>query len=637
MGNSMQLPFFPVPAEGETVFSVVGRCIERLGIANQHLLPMLTGQKYSTTLFSVLPGYLGTIANAMPNGHPWKDVQTLVKSHTTLPYFTYFHTEEQRASSVQLLAIAENIQPVTLGLGLPIYRVPVAAPSVRFCMTCLHEQYREPGHSYFLLAHQLPGVTHCWKHGELLSHGCSTCGTYPLRGKKLTMPGQCFCDSFSAAQIESVAGSPESALWLARESAYLLTATDSSFDRRKRLREGVIQAGLCRGSLADYDRLAEAIEARFGAEFLITINHPTRDESGKPSAWIRRSLPSDPSCKRLSTIVGLLVLGAAFDSVEAFEKNRISERSPCLQELAPPTPVAALIWAANLKELLAAHNYRISTCAARLKQSSWNVAIDARNQQIVVPLSSVAVKRIGTDRLKIIQDLLRQGVEKKEILRTHEISEWTLQLIELDDLTLSTQHRAAKKCGRREIHRKQVLDYLKEHPESTRQTIGTELAGAYDFLIEHDKAWFHENVPKAIRSSSSNRPLRNNWDAFDKSLAVAIQGTGHEIRSSEERPIRITASLLLGRHRSLQRYSRYPSRFPYTSRVIASLVETPEQYLERKLTWGIRRLISSGNEISMDSLRREIAISDIKLKQYLAMVRQILSKAGAVVSEKSIL
>lgn len=415
MAESVRLPFFPVPVDGETVFSAVGRCIERLGIANQHLLPMLTGQKYSTTLFSALPGYLGRIAGAMPMGHPWEDVHTLIRSHTALPYFTYFHTEEQRASSEQLLGNSGSTQQVALSIGLSSYRFPVPASSVRFCMSCLHEQYRETGHSSFQLAHQLPAVTHCGKHGELLSHGCASCGTYPLKGKKLTMPGQCLCGSFTSSRLESTPLNLEAALWLARESAYLLTATNSSFDRRKRLRDGVILSGLSRGSLVDYDRLATAIETRFGAEFLLSINHPTRDENGRPSAWIRRGLPSTPIDKRLSTIVGLLILGTVFDSVQAFEYNQISAspQEPC--DSATLEPVVAPNWATNLKEVLAANDYRISTCAARLNQPSWKIAIEARSQQITIPLSPSAVARIGKQRLKNIRKLLRQGVEKNEI------------------------------------------------------------------------------------------------------------------------------------------------------------------------------------------------------------------------------
>lgn len=637
MSDSVQLPFFPVPAEGETVFSVVGRCIERLGIANQHFLPMLTGQRLSTTLFSALPGYLGKISSVMPDGHPWNNVQTLIKSHTALPYFTYFHTEEQRASSEQLLTNAKNTQPLTLSLGLSRYRAPVLAPSIRFCMTCLHEQYHKLGYSFFQLAHQLPGVTHCWDHGELLSNGCITCGTYPLKGKKLTMPGQCLCGSFAASQLEADTVTPESALWLARESAYLLAVPDSSFNRRRRLREGIFQVGLCRGSLVDYNLLAEAIEACFGTEFLLSINHPTRDESGRPSAWIHRSLPSDPIEKRLSTIMGLLILGTAFDSVKAFENNQVSERSLYPQEIVPPAPVTTPNWATNLKELLVAHDYCISTCAARLNLSSWKVAIEARNQRLTIPLTPPAITRIGKNRLKKIRDLLRQGVEKGEILRTQKISAWTLQLIELDDLTLSAQHRTATESLRREKHRNRVLNFLRNHPEATRQTIADELVGAYDFLLSQDRVWFFENVPKATRTSSGQRSRGNNWEAIDKLLAEAVMTTGYEMLSSNERPRRITKSMLLSRHRAFQKYHAKPARFPITSKVLEDLVEMPEQFLQRKVAWGIRRLIKSGMEISMDTLRRETAIPDTRLKRHIDMVRRVLKNLQASVSEKSIL
>lgn len=639
VAHNIRMPFFPVPAPGETVFSVVGRCIERLGIANQHLLPMLTGQRLSTTLFSALPGYLGNISRAMPYGHPWNDVHALVKNHTALPYFTYFHTEDQRLLSAELLAVANNTQPLLLSLGLSTYRIPVPPSSVRFCESCLKEQCRQPGHSYFQVVHQLPGVTHCWKHKELLSDGCITCGHYPLKGKKLTMPGQCLCKSFAASKLEDALAAPDSAYWLARESEYLLNAADTSFDRRSRLREGVLRAGFCRGSLVDYDLLAKGIELRFGIEFLQSINHPARDSSGRPSAWIRRSLPNDPDGKRLPTIVGLLILGATFDSVKAFENNRFSNKPRSLETKTSPAPVASTPqWALGLRELLIEKDYRISTCAGHLKLSSWTVAIEARNQGVVIPLAPSAIARIGKDRLDKTRELLRQGVEKNEILRSQEVSAWTLQLIELDDLSLPVLHRKATEGNRREFHRRRVRDFLLDHPNATRQTISSELSGVYDFMLSKDREWFFEHVPQAPRTSTGQRQDRNNWLEVDKALAEAIRQTGQQMQSNDERPVRITKSMLLKRHRALQKFYSSQSRFTYTQEAIETLIETADQFLRRKVRWGVERLIRSGRgEISMDSLRRETAIPDIKLKLHIAIVHQEIQAAGGTISEKSVL
>lgn len=637
--SNVQMPFFPVPAQGETVFSVVGRCIERLGIANQHLLPLITGQRLSTTLFSALPGYLGNISRAMPPGHPWTDVRSLIRNNTALPYFTYFHTGNQRHQSAELLSTANNTQPILLGLGLAAYKIPVPATSARFCLSCLQEQYRQPGHSYFQVVHQLPGITHCWKHRELLSNGCINCGHYLLKGKKLTMPGQCLCNSFDACRIDSSLVSTNSAYWLAQESEYLLSAEDISFDRRSRLREGVLRAGFCRGSLVDYDLLANAIELRFGIEFLKSINHPARAHGGKPSAWIRRSLPNEPDEKRLSTIIGLLILGAVFDSVEAFENNRISEIQHAPEVGAPQTPATSPPqWTLGLRQLLAEHGYQISKCAGHLKLSSSRVAIEARNQGITVPLTSSAIARIGKARLEKIRELLRQGVEKEEILRSQEVSAWTLQLIELDDLSLSVLHRKATESNRREFHRKRVRDFLLDHPTATRQTISSELSGVYDFMLSKDREWFFEHAPQAPRTSTGQRQDRNNWLEVDKALAEAIRQTGQLMQSNNERPVRITKSMLLKRHRALQKFYSSPSRFTYTQEAIETLIETADQFLRRKVRWGVEQLIRSGRgEISMDSLRRETAIPDIKLKLHIAVVHQEIQAAGGTISEKSVL
>lgn len=637
-----RLPFFPVPEPGETIYSVVGRCSERLGISNRYLMQLLTEQDYVTSLFSALPGYLDKITGALPAGHPWHDLDALIKKHTALPYFTYFHTKALREESAKLLSTVSITQPISLSLGLSTHRIPAFPKHPRFCVNCLEEQVIQPGVSFFQLAHQLPGITHCWKHETLLANGCTTCGPYPIRGKKLTMPGQCLCESFVPSQLEQREINLEATLWLARESAYLLTSSDEQDGRLERLRKGVMRAGFCRGLLVDYKLLASAIESRFGRDFLNDINYPAFDESGRPSAWIRRCFPAKTSSKRLPSIAGLLVLGAAYDSVRAFEEGCISEHlekpveTPSTElESTPKSPEAP--WKANLKETLIAHRYRISSCAATLQQTSWGIAIEARDQQIRVPLSAQAFKRIGVDRLNNIRAELRQGIEKKQILETHQVSAWTLQLIELDDPTLVQGYPAASAHLRREKHRASASNLMQANPSATRQTILEELPGAYDFLISQDKDWFQKNVPKATIRKPGARPERNDWQKFDTSLANAIQITGHQMLTGDKRPQRITASVLLNKHGALQKFTAQSSRLPVTAKTLENLTETYEQFFERKVRWGVKRLIASEREISMDTLRRETAMSDTRIKQRLTVVHQILAELGATTSEKSVL
>jgi hypothetical protein len=45
-------PFFPIPAEGKSIYSVFCRCAERSGLPAQYILSELTGQKYKTALLA---------------------------------------------------------------------------------------------------------------------------------------------------------------------------------------------------------------------------------------------------------------------------------------------------------------------------------------------------------------------------------------------------------------------------------------------------------------------------------------------------------------------------------------------------------------------------------------------------------
>lgn len=662
MNDSERLPFFPVPAEGETLYSVVSRCSERLGIANRYLLSWLTRQTRTTTLFAVLPGYLATFSRVMPNGHPLQNTDVLIRKHTALPYFTYFHNNAQRQETYSLLDSPTYSQPIALRLGLSSYKTSAYPKHPRFCVTCLQEQSSTLGFSYFQLAHQLPGVTHCWCHEEILSDGCTSCGTYPLNGRKLTIPGQCLCNAFKANQLQEPDPDSEPEVWFARQSAYLLLPNNNQDDRRQRLRESIIGAGISRGSLVDYALLGEVINTRFGTAFLTHINHPVWDQNGKPSAWLRRCIPKEGhDKKRLSTIVGLLVLGAVFDSVKTFEEagqpalwyHEIDPTYPKSNsnlaketaETIKPTVIATNSkeslntkgWEIRLANLLKEHQYRISACAISLGCSSWTIAKAARQQGLSVPLTSQSRRRIGEARLNGIRLQLQRGVEKKQILSMYAISEWSLLLIELDDPGLSARHRDSAASNRREKHRTRVIDFLQRNPCATRQTVLTELSGAYDYLLRRDGDWFRNNVPKALTRKKVARPTRVDWQEVDTLLAKEILATGRHIFTSDARPRRITTTGLLKQHQALQKFMAQPSRFPHTQEAISSLIESKEQFFERKVRWGISRIMASNRKISMDSLRREVAMSSTLLKRNLEIVHIILNELGTLVSEKSIL
>lgn len=629
----MRLPFFPVPAEGETVFSVVGRCSERLGITNRDLMTILAGQRSVKTLFSSLPGYLAKIASAMPSGHPWQDVYVPIHNHTALPYFTYFHPSDKRRLSPEMLATAESSQPIITGMGLTMYRAPAFTKSPRFCRKCISEQLASHGFSYFHVAHQLPGVSVCWKHDEALYDGCTHCGPYPLPGKKLTMPGECLCTAFEAkpASSRSVKDGDK---WLAHTSAYLLTTQPSIDDPIEKLRKGVLRSGLGKGSLVDYALIAEAIESRLGQEFLSSINYPVT-ENGTPSAWLRRYLSHGKAGRQLPTIAGLLISAAAFESIQDFVSNNPIVRSTGQRTQATGNTTPSEQWKTNLQNILSNHAFRISSCAAALNRTPWEIAVTARDQSIRVPLSPPTIKRIGRKRLAQIIQKLENGDQKKQILTDHQISEWTLLLIELSDPSLrkAQQQKASDKIL--QSHRKVVINLLGEHPNTTRTDIMEQFPGTYDFLIRRDKAWFQATIPRVRRKRDISRSPRRDWESIDKQLSVSITESAAQAISSDAKPERITATALLSHHGEHRRYTAQPDKFPETRKALEEVVETTDQYLVRKISWGIKQLTHAEQTISIENLRRICGIPAYKLTPHLDAIRSQIYRLGAQVSEKS--
>jgi hypothetical protein len=75
---------------------------------------------------------------------------------------------------------------------------------------------------------------------------------------------------------------------------------------------------------------------------------------------------------------------------------------------------------------------RISAAAARLKVSPSRLAVDMQRQNMRLPLSKITMKRLGIDLIGAVRTALQNGTPKIKIQDSLKVSEWSIQLIELD-------------------------------------------------------------------------------------------------------------------------------------------------------------------------------------------------------------
>jgi hypothetical protein len=624
----MRFPFFPTPAEGETIYSAFCRCAERSGLPQEHVVSYLTCQGSIRPLCSALPGYLKTLASSLPTGHPWTNPERAVRLHTAMPYYTYFNPPMRRNEAVQALANNDFCQVVFSSLGLQVYRCGASPKHVRFCIECNKENEAALGFSYFRREHQLPAVVVCWKHGCILSNGCRTCGPYPIPKRGLSMPGRCLCpgEQSPLPVVEELPGDPAILKWLACESAYMVSVDGTQCPCViAKLRQQARNHGLCRGSLVVYADIATALEKRFGV-ILNWLGYPAWT-NGQPSAWIRMLLLPSREETRKPTIVLLLLVGLLNSSVDAFEAwSGISGDD----SLGGKT-IEVAEWRAKLPRLLASHSFKLTSVALRLGVSPDIVAVEAIKQDIRIPLSQRAAMRLGQEKLESIRSGLCSGVSRNQLARTHGVSLWTIQLIELDNPRLRIAGRAAATKKIRDAHRQRVLDLIASDPNASRIRL---LQGTCNYLLEHDKEWFQKTLPKQRHWP---RPGARRLDRaqLDSVIAGKVRDIISELKSMAHRPTRITKSGVLRRAGYLKKYLTAPKEFPRTEALLREHVENQADYLVRKIRWAVAEMARDGQVISLNFLRRKAGLSGARLREYKQLVLEMAQQLGANVAPHS--
>ena len=644
-GIRPHFPFFPTAPIGETVFSVFCRCAERSGLPDTHLMRAFTDQRNTAPLLSVLPGQLRKIADRVPVGHPWKDPAVIAHDHTGLGYFSYFDDETTRKTWLQRYIAASHSTSVLTAMGFTKFPCGAKSHHPRFCLDCARKDDEIYGFSCFHREHQLPGIAVCWKHGTPLAQGCAQCGPYPIKRTALRMAYKCNCD-LEITPLPAYASLPdqiEPLLWLAKESAWLVNAKGTRYeDIRNALRNHALHNGLGRGCLLNPGLISDAVENRFGTATLDWLNMPARSDLG-PSPWIRRLLlPSASGVKRSPTILYLLVIGALFDSVEAFEMaaSGRSELAPKIKATVKSTFDSGTarpkeILARKLWRLLQDGNCGLPGIAQRLGVSVYQLIPIIRQRGWRISLSQQIAKKLGEDKLAAIRMDLRNGVEKIKIQRRYSCSEWAVTLIELDEPGLNDDFRNALKQQTRDRNRSRLESHLANNPTATRTDVITELPGVYDYLITHDKVWFYGRITEKKKAPASPRQSRTNWGVIDREKSRELELLFNEMLSLESKPVRATTNAALKRIKFLTKYMNAPANFPLITKILQEKTESRDGFVKRRLIWAVREMAASGDPISVNKLRRVADLPAPCLRIHKELIVNQVQQLNAAIDSRS--
>lgn len=292
--------FLPRPYPDELVGSLLHRAERQLGIGREQLLMRLTEHPLSSHSFLMTP-YSG-VAQAFG-----LSLEQFLSEHTVLPYMTAFMSTGERRRAISALVDAQGHQGRTASL---VRRSVNGQMWLRLCLSCVKEELKCFGESYWHRAHQVTGVGVCVK------HDCELCVTALRISRDSGIPppheifdyqatGLCIPHATAAA----VARASAEALWIVKDQDFL---SQTYQDRVKDL--GYVYMG----SRAHGALLAHDLKAFFGELYL--DKHGCAFGTGRKGLWPAKLLHA--SVQHATTFKHIL-LSVFLDSTPIPSSSRV--------------------------------------------------------------------------------------------------------------------------------------------------------------------------------------------------------------------------------------------------------------------------------------------------------------------------
>lgn len=141
--------------------------------------------------------------------------------------------------------------------------------------------------------------------------------------------------------------------------------------------------------------------------------------------------------------------------------------------------------------------------------------------------------------------------------------------------------------------KKQWLKIIDENTGSTRSELMKSHKIVYNYICKYDREWYHKVTPKNIKK---HKGAMIDWKKRDKELLEKVKVAVTNIKNKEGRPIRICMSSIK-REISVER-KLDNEKLIKTRKYIKAVSESKEEYLIRKIKWGINELLKEEEPIT---------------------------------------
>ena len=612
------MTFFPVPYEDEVLYSVLARYHVRSGnISYKATIRDLFGSTFVTAVMD-LPSNIHNLVNNMPLNSRYTE-EYLIKRHTLLPFYSAFLPPE-RAEQVFQSMKGEN--------GGSIYsRTGIMASSIvlnqyfKFCPICAKEDKFQYGELYWHRVHQIPGVLVCLKHYVPLYNSLVLVRGYNKYQYKAASEENCVKPDIDVIYAADVF---EKLVRLAEDAQILL---NSDFEKRniewykEQYLAKMIEMGFAtsNGKVHQKEFIKEFVNY-YGEEFLEIVQ--SRVDVDNDSNWLMDMLRKKNKTAHpirhllLSRFLGISLPDLFYKKMEY--KPFGDGPWPCLNAAADHylKPVVFDLKVSHSTDSKCPVGTFSCACGFVYTRSGPDESEDARYR-------FGRIKKFG----QVWEEKLKELLDRKLSLRE------TARLLGVDPITVKKYAKklglttywgkrseadvvydnekssySSKNLDDKDYYRKRWNELRKQYPEMGKTQLRQVDKALFAWLYRNDREWLNQNSPD--KKVSNTVKSRVDWNQRDNEILSQIKGVVDKMLNSDEKPERITISLIGSKLSIRGLLEKHLDKLPKTKAYLDSVKETNHDFRLRRFRWAVKELEKEGEELQLWKIMRKAGIRE---------------------------
>jgi hypothetical protein len=478
----------------------------------------------------------------------------------------------------------------------------------RFCPSCVEEDAKSFGESYWHRLHQIPGVETCPKHEVFLEN--SSAGARNRKNPSEYLPAEQVISKCHPLRPLNLSDTFQQILLnIARDAAWLLSERGKGITAeltRKRYTELLRDHGFASVSGIVYcRRLLKALKDHYTDEVLNKLRCGFNETSTSWPAQIVSALNRDIVHHPLRHLLLIQFLGCTAETFyEAGGNSKPFGDGPwpclnpvCRHHLKPSIrqiqfvyktvqtrrvvlPVATFscscgfVYARTGPDVKPQDRQRITRIITR--GSGWDAALKKLWYDLSLSITEIR-RQLKCGRSEIKHEAARLGLK----FPRQGPSGPAVQKPE----ELPPSSSKAKSPTQEELLQSRKLweSALKGHPELSRTELYKKFFQLHQTLYYHDRDWLEAHLPQPRQPGGNTSSV--DWSSRDVALAKAVKQSARRMRSVTGRPVRVTKTGIARDINEVSSLLHRLDKLPQTEKALSEVVETRVQFAKRRLRW----------------------------------------------------